>query len=439
MEESLYPQLINQTINDPFKPWKDVFDHLVCGVVLIDASTRRISYANRVALTMTQWEEGEILGARCHDFICPAEADHCPFLDHARSIDLDERMILGKNGKNIPILKRVTRIEIEGRPYVLESFTDIQAQKERESELETLYGTDTLTGLPNRASLEKIIEDLKMDDPMHPQGHSLIMADLDLFKNVNDRFGHQAGDEVLREFGFVLKESMRKVDIVFRWGGEEFLIFARNTDSATASQIAERLRKLVEKTKFPIVGHITASFGIAQSRPGETFEKWFHRTDFCLSKAKHDGRNRIVDWEGFVSDSWHQGKIPWIKLLDSPDKELNHQHKELLHRINELLQTLIPLQEDPQRIARIEAFIAFYRDHTQYEERRFKEISYPYHEFHETEHQRIKHDLALMKTKLDSGLADYFSVVDYIVREIFVYHMSMEDTKFFPYLETKES
>ncbi|MBN2850765.1 MAG: diguanylate cyclase, partial [Erysipelotrichaceae bacterium] len=219
MEETVHLQSQHTVYSDPFKPWKDVFDHLVCGVVLIDVSTRKIAYANRVALTMTKWEEEEILGGSCHDFICPAEINHCPLLDHARSIDLDERVILGKDGRPIPILKRVTRIEIEGRPYVLESFTDIHAQKERESELETLYGTDTLTGLPNRASLEKIIEDMKMGDPMHPQVHSLIMADLDLFKNINDRFGHQAGDEVLREFGFVLKESMRKIDVVFRWGG----------------------------------------------------------------------------------------------------------------------------------------------------------------------------------------------------------------------------
>ena len=262
----------------------ELFDFLVCGVVLIDEETRRIVYANSVAKRLTQWDEEEIIGGLCHEFVCPATLNHCPLLDQHQVIEFDEKILTGKRGKPIPILKRVNRIEIDGHNYILESFTDIRVQKDRQSRLETLHETDTLTGLANRASLERMVEDVISKDINEEQVHSLIMVDLDLLKNVNDTYGHQAGDDVLREFSAILKESMRKIDVVFRWGGDEFLIFARDTESSTAIQIAERLRNIIAETQFSLTGHVTASFGVAQSRKGESFEKWFRRTDFCLSK-----------------------------------------------------------------------------------------------------------------------------------------------------------
>jgi len=123
----------------------EIFDFTVCGIVLIDEETRRIAYANSVAKRLKQWEEKEIIGGLCYEFVCPATRNQCPLLDQHQVIEFDEKTLTSKLGNHIPILKRVNRIEIDGHNYILESFTDIRAQKARQSKLETLHETDTLT------------------------------------------------------------------------------------------------------------------------------------------------------------------------------------------------------------------------------------------------------------------------------------------------------
>jgi len=284
-----------------------------------------------------------------------------------------------------------------------------------------------------------MIEELFAKGSDEDQIHSLIMVDLDLLKNVNDTYGHQAGDDVLREFSAILKESMRKIDVVFRWGGEEFLIFARSTDSPTAIQIAERLRKIVAETQFSLTGHVTASFGVFQSRKGESFEKWFRRTDFCLSKEKKDGRNRVTDWESFVNFVWRQGEIPWINILESGNNKLDEEHRYLLKKINGLFGMLNPMPGSADQKIMIDQFVADYKQHMTNEETLFQDTAFPLISHHINEHIRIHNDLTELQYRLLNGSTDYFSIVDYVVREVFVYHMSMEDTKFFPYLKTRES
>ena len=424
---------------ESFQRITELFDFLVCGVVLIDEDTRRIVYANSVAKRLSLWEDAEIIGGICHDFVCPAAINHCPLLDHDQIIEFDEKILVGKLGNQIPILKRVERIDIEGHRYILESFTDIRAQKEKQMNLESLHETDTLTALPNRASLKRMVEEVLTKETNEEKIHTLIMVDLDLLKSVNDTYGHQAGDDVLREFSVILKDSMRKADAVFRWGGDEFLIFARNTDSATAIQIAERLRKSIADMQFTLTGKLTASFGVAQYRNGESFEKWFRRTDFCLSKAKKDGRNRIEDWDKFVSYIWKLGTIPWVKILESGNTDLDDEHRLMLSQINGLFGILNPLPSNQTQLDMISEFVLVYQKHMFNEEKLFQETEFPLIGHHISEHQRIHHELSELRSQLQNGTTDYFSIVDYVVREVFVFHMTMEDTKFFPYLKTRES
>lgn len=424
---------------ESFQRITELFDFLVCGVILIDEDTRRIVYANSVAKRLSLWEEVEIIGGLCHELVCPAAINHCPLLDHNQIIEFDEKILVGKLGNQIPILKRVERIDIEGHRYILESFTDIRAQKDKQMKLESLHETDTLTGLPNRASLERMVEEVLLKDSDEEKIHTLIMVDLDLLKSVNDTYGHQAGDDVLREFSVILKDSMRKADVVFRWGGDEFLIFARNTDSKTAIQIAERLRKSIAETQFTLTGKLTASFGVAQYRNGESFEKWFRRTDFCLSKAKKDGRNRIEDWDNFLRFVWRLGKIPWVKILESGNVNLNNEHRYLLSCINALFGSLNLPSSNQTQLDMITEFVFVFRKHMFNEEKLFQETEFPLIGHHINEHQRLHHELSELKTQFQNGSTDYFSIVDYVVREVFVYHMTMEDTKFFPYLKTRES
>jgi diguanylate cyclase (GGDEF)-like protein len=169
-------------------------------------------------------------------------------------------------------------------------------------EVRALSIRDPLTGVFNRVYLmERLPQEFKRS---RRYGHalSLIMCDIDHFKNVNDRHGHRAGDEVLRDFAGRLSGSIRSdIDWMARYGGEEFLIVLPETDHPSACIVAERLRRLVAEVPFGLGGEkfrITASFGVAGYRPGTQndrvgFDRLMEQADEFLYQAKREGRNTV--------------------------------------------------------------------------------------------------------------------------------------------------
>lgn len=156
---------------------------------------------------------------------------------------------------------------------------------------------DNLTGCFNRYAADRIIrEEL---DKFCGKGIplTLLLADLDHFKKINDSFGHQAGDAVLKSFAALLKQGLRRYDVLCRWGGEEFLILLRGTVVEEATQIAERLRRMVESCVFPPFetgGLVTVSIGGCGMPPGREFERLFAEADSALYRSKNKGRNRVT-------------------------------------------------------------------------------------------------------------------------------------------------
>ena len=122
---------------------------------------------------------------------------------------------------------------------------------------------------------------------------SLIIFDIDHFKKINDTYGHKVGDEVLKALSKLIKKNIRKIDFAARWGGEEFVILAPETNVEGAKKLAEKLRQAVETYKFPTVGKVTISLGVAQLEPDEKPEDFIVRADMALYKAKEGGRNRV--------------------------------------------------------------------------------------------------------------------------------------------------
>lgn len=154
--------------------------------------------------------------------------------------------------------------------------------------------TDSLTGLINRAGLDKILEDEIHRSHRYSYPLSAILIDIDHFKEVNDTYGHQVGDMILKEFSKILSANIRDVDMLGRWGGEEFLIICPHTDEEGVHVIAENLRSRVEEYSFSVVGKKTASFGIAQYDSSTLAENLFHQLDRALYCAKNMGRNQVV-------------------------------------------------------------------------------------------------------------------------------------------------
>lgn len=157
--------------------------------------------------------------------------------------------------------------------------------------------TDALTGLPNRALLDSGAE--RLLDAAHARGQALsvLFVDLDHFKQVNDRFGHDVGDACLHAMAGILRRHVRASDLVARYGGEEFVLVLDGADAAAAHRVARSLRDAVEGEGRDVgtcaVG-LTVSIGVATLRPGDEVAGLFKRADEALYRAKRDGRNRIV-------------------------------------------------------------------------------------------------------------------------------------------------
>jgi diguanylate cyclase (GGDEF)-like protein len=155
---------------------------------------------------------------------------------------------------------------------------------------------DDLTGFYNRSHLMDLIESENNRSVRTGSVFSLVMMDIDKFKKINDTYGHQIGDQVLRTFAAVIRSILRKTDFCGRYGGEEFLIVLTQTDLQAAKLFAERIRDCVENSFFPDLGpdsRVTVSIGLAEHRMQENIEKTISLADESLYKAKKRGRNRV--------------------------------------------------------------------------------------------------------------------------------------------------
>lgn len=166
--------------------------------------------------------------------------------------------------------------------------------KKYNAQLEILSNTDKLTGIHNRLKLDDILEYEKKIFDRDQLPLSIIMFDLDYFKNVNDNYGHKRGDEVLKSVAKIVTQVKRETDIFGRWGGEEFLIICRDTDIEGARHLAEKIRAAIAAYEFPEIISLTASFGVAQFEKYDSIIKIFDKADKALYEAKAQGRNRVV-------------------------------------------------------------------------------------------------------------------------------------------------
>lgn len=154
---------------------------------------------------------------------------------------------------------------------------------------------DFLTGCYNRAGFAARVDALETALGLGLTSHAIVVCDLDRFKSVNDRFGHEAGDLILRRFAIILDDHARNDDVVIRWGGEEFVVLLRGADKGAARHFAEAVRQAFASVRHDSTRGepVTASFGIAAWYRGTSFAEVYGRADKALYEAKRMGRNRV--------------------------------------------------------------------------------------------------------------------------------------------------
>ncbi len=161
---------------------------------------------------------------------------------------------------------------------------------------------DPLTNLFNRRALTELVFPIWNLGERQQTTMSVMLIDLDLFKRINDEFGHVIGDEVLKQVANALKQRLRLSDIIIRWGGEEFLVFLPNTDLKQAKLLAENLRHCLAKKKINNIVNVTISAGVASGIPSEvSFEEMIKFADDSLYQAKKSGRNQVVSFDELLT------------------------------------------------------------------------------------------------------------------------------------------
>ena len=288
-------------------PYKKLLDSMSDGVYFADEDCR-IIYWNKGAEQISGFNGKEVVGTICHDGILmhvDKDGDPiCPLLDALQTgkKQVAEAYLRHKKGHRVPILIYAVPVDDNhGRCIgAIETFSDNSnrlTQEERISRLESLSRVDSLTNLPNRRHLDILINSGIERARRYNWQFGVIFMDIDDFKNVNDAFGHEAGDQALKMVAENLINNSRAGDVAGRWGGEEFVIICDNITISALKELAERYRIVIERSWIPMGSediHVTVSLGCAVVESGDTPKSLLLRADSLMYEGKRAGKNRIT-------------------------------------------------------------------------------------------------------------------------------------------------
>jgi diguanylate cyclase (GGDEF)-like protein/PAS domain S-box-containing protein len=296
--------ILTQELEVSTSRFRSVVDAAYDAIITIDQQ-HNITLFNRAAENLFGYDASEMIGQPIVLLMPEAVRSKHPDYVHqfarspVRSRQMDElNVIYGRHrdGTRLPVEIAISKINVGGLIEFTAVIRDIADRVRLMDLLQKQAETDELTGLPNRRQFLDVVENIIRSN----QGFSLLMLDIDLFKKVNDTYGHDAGDEVLRALAKVGSSVSDKMDVFARWGGEEFVAALPDKSTDQARAAAEKLRATFERQDFAHTWStgsaipFTVSIGVATRVPGEhDLEAIMKRADQALYKAKENGRNRV--------------------------------------------------------------------------------------------------------------------------------------------------
>jgi len=288
---------------------RTIFDSVQDGILLAEVQSQKFIMVNDSICRMLGYSRDELLELGVED-IHPEKDVGNVVLQMAR---------LAKNeislAPNLPVKRKDgtvfhadingTTIQVKGISFLVGVFRDI-TERQRAEQAEELASRDGLTNLYNHRRFYSFLKDEIIRTQRFNRPVSLLMLDIDHFKRVNDTYGHQAGDAIIKGLSDLQVQQARTVDRVCRYGGEEFMVILPETDATMAMQIAERLRATVERQPFDIGGgmmvRITVSIGVATyPQQANALEEFVKAADLALYAAKEGGRNRVTRYEAAMA------------------------------------------------------------------------------------------------------------------------------------------
>ncbi|TWU64837.1 diguanylate cyclase [Crateriforma conspicua] len=311
-------------------------DHMTEGMVFADGEGT-VERWNHAMTRMTGIAADAIIGQRWKDETLrlrdtDGTRSGCPVTDCLRGGgQVSKKMMIERPGKDpLPVHIQVSPVMgsepgLQGVVVILHDLSDKADLEQRLEKLNNKVTRDPLTGVANRAEFDRQLLELTESAKSGEATFSLVICDIDHFKQVNDVHGHPAGDDALVQFARLLESHSRDDDLVARYGGEEFLLLSANCDNATATRRAEAVRQALELMPLKSIGNdcITASFGVTEFQSGDTSQTILARADRALLQAKSNGRNRVIQLgSGRATDASESvGKRSgWLGWLDGNRK-----------------------------------------------------------------------------------------------------------------------
>lgn len=309
----------------------------------------------------------------------------------------------------------------------------------RITELEKLSSTDRLTGAWNRVHFDKTIAMELSRSVRYRQPLALIFLDIDHFKQVNDTYGHVMGDLVLCELVKIVRGNMRISDMLFRWGGEEFVILAPSTSYHEAAILAETLRAKLAQQVIKTVGHITISLGVAEHVVGENENSYFQRADAAMYAAKHGGRNRVVVDSHGSSDLWAVDQntaflhLSWHESYACGEPTIDQEHRKLFDLANALISAAFKRESQPHEFEEaLQKMLAHVVKHFADEEAILAQHHYADLAVQARAHKMLIEHALRLRDAAAAGSVTVGELVDFLADEVVARHMLKTDRDFYP-------
>jgi len=292
--------------------YQTLLDNLYDGVYFADKD-RNITYWNHGAENITGYAASDVIGHACRDNLL----NHCTENGHELCLNdcpLTRSMETGKHqeaeaylrhadGHRVPVLIRTSPIyndqgEVVGAVEIFSNNSKLFKARNRIRQLQESAFTDALTGLGNRRLADTKLQAALLDFRQNRQRFGLAMLDIDHFKLVNDAFGHDVGDRILRMTADTIKANFRQTDIPIRWGGEEFLLIIEDAEKFSLMAVAEKIRALVERSHINLLSgqevNVTISIGATLIRAEDDIQSLLNRADSLMYRSKENGRNLVT-------------------------------------------------------------------------------------------------------------------------------------------------
>ena len=292
--------------------YKDIIDNLYDGVYFVDRD-RVINYWNRGAERITGYSAAQTIGRSCRDNLLNHVTasgvqlclNHCPLagvMEDGREREV-EVFLHHADGHRLPVVIRAAALRDDTGKIIgaIETFSNNSNVFNTRRELRELHQaamTDPLTGISNRRHLEGRLRAVIAEFQSNGSSAGLLSLDVDHFKQFNDTYGHNTGDQVLRMVAQTLRYALRATDTTGRWGGEEFIaILHTMQDENDLRTAAEKVRALVEQSRLDVDGQgltVTVSIGGTLLHAEDTPDSWVGRADQLMYRGKQAGRNRVT-------------------------------------------------------------------------------------------------------------------------------------------------